>query len=221
MRAAFVTAAVAAPFPDEITSKGYMMPSTDTPRLLSFQDNKLSNQIVSALRPETATHTEENDTISVTSAQVGALGGAIIAYAATTGRSVKRNKVGSEDTSGSKPFHEAYQHYRQEVDRILAKNSTTATDAELDALVALMQAPSPTFDVHVGDIELHDVGEIIGAMSLHGKSINEIHQAFHSKDGTPLYLTDNEIDGAITAHFNNAISDDGAPWSAESGRRLY
>lgn len=55
------------------------------------------------------------------------------------------------------------------------------------------------------------MGEIVGAMS-HGKSIDEIHQAFHSKDGKPVYLTDEEVDSAIRGYFMYAISDIGAPW---------
>lgn len=125
--------------------------------------------------------------------------------------------VVSDDSSGSKPFHDAYQLYQQEVHR---RNSTTAaasdhqsteaTEAELDALVGIMQAPSPTFDITVGERRIHDVGEILGAMQA-GKTLAEIKQAFHSKDGKPIYLTGDEVDSAIGAYFNNAISDEGAP----------
>lgn len=226
MRAAFVTAAIAAvvlpiaaaPIPGEVTSKGHIMPSMDTPRLLKSQENKRLNQIVSVLRPETATHTKENNTISVTSAQVGAIGVAIDEYAANAGKSVKRDQVGSDDAPGSKPYHDAYQRYRQEAERNVSitaaasdNQPTLPTDAELEAIGALLQAPSPTFDVHVGDIELHDVGDIIGAMSA-GKSLDEIHQAFHSRDGKPVYLTDDEVDSAIGGYYMDASSDIGAQW---------
>lgn len=76
------------------------------------------------------------------------------------GRLVKRDQI--DDASGSKAYHDAYQRYRQEADRNVSKNSTTAAasdhqpalppDAELEAMGALLQAPSPTFDVYVGDI---------------------------------------------------------------------
>jgi hypothetical protein len=55
------------------------------------------------------------------------------------------------------------------------------------------------------------VGDIIGAMSA-GKSLDEIHQAFHSKDGKPVYLTDDEIDSAIGGYYMDASSDIGAQW---------
>jgi hypothetical protein len=96
----------------------------------------------------------------VTGAQVGAIGDAIAEYAAAAGKSVKRDQVGSDDAPGSNPYHDAYQRYRQKADRNVSKNSTTAAasdhqpklpaDAELEAMGALLQAPSPTFDVHVG-----------------------------------------------------------------------
>lgn len=142
------------------------------------------------------------------------------------GSLIKRDQI--DDASGSKAYHNAYQHYQQETDRGASNVSAIAaasdqqsappTDAELDALAAFVQAPSPTFDVHVGDMKLHNVGEIVGAMD-HGRSIDEIHQAFHNKDGEPVYLTDEEIDSAIAGYSMDVISDLGSPLGMIETRR--
>lgn len=61
----------------------------------------------------------------------------------------------------------------------------------------------------VGDGEIHDVGEILEAIVRDVKSLDEIKQTFHSKDGKLIYLTDDEIDSVIGTSCNNASSDEG------------
>jgi len=188
MRAAFVTAAIAAvvypvaaaPIPGKVTSKGHIIPLMDMPQVLNSQENKPLNRNESLPRPETEAQTKDVYTTSLTSARAGATSDTIAPHAAAAGGSINRNQV--------------------------RRDNPLLTEAEADALVTSLQAPSPTFDVHVGDIEIHNVDEILGALSA-GKSIDEIHQAFHSTDGKPVQLTDDEVDSAIGAYYINAVSD--------------
>lgn len=217
--AAVILPVAAAPISDEITS-GHIRLPMDSLRLFALDpfERKSLNHIESLPRHENETHVKNVYPTSLTGAPVGAASHAIVAHAAVAGRSIKRDRI--DDASGSKAYHDAYQHYQQEADRGASDDSTIAAasdhpptlpeDAELDALAALVQAPSPTFDVHIGDTELHNVGEIVGAMD-NGKSIDEIHQAFHNKDGEPVYLTDEEIDSAVAGYSIDVISDLGQP----------
>lgn len=226
MRAAFVTAAIAAvvislaaaPIPGEIASKVQIMPSMDTSRLLNSRESKLLDQIVSVLRPEPATHTKENYTISVTIAEAGAIGIAIAEYAANARKSVKRDQVRSDHARGPERYDIDDRHYEQMTDHNVSdalaataafEYPTSLADAQVAAVIAAGEASSPpAFDGHTIETDMHQLENIFKAAH-EGLSLDEIHELFHSfSDDDPINPSDEEVDDFIRAIHHIAALDD-------------
>lgn len=226
MRAAFVTAAIAAvvlplaatPIPGEGISKMLIMPSMDTSRLLDSRDNKPLDQTVSVLRPEPATHVKENHTTSVNNAEVGVIGVAIANYTTNAGKSVKRDQVRTDYARGLERYDIDDRHYEQMTDHNVSDSlaataafeyPTSLADAQVAAVIAAGEASSPpASDSHTIETDMHQLENIFKATH-EGLSLDEIHELFHSfLDDVPINPSDEEVDDFIRAIHHIAALDD-------------
>jgi len=149
----------------------------------------------------------------------GEVDAAITAHAATTARAVKRDEGYSETHF---PIDESPRYYKIETE-FAAYNLTSAqwtaaiineddiysiknpTDAQVDAIISAEQAPfsqeadqedGVTHDLKKEKQQLAQIYKVLDAKL----SPTEIYHLFHSKDGLPIMLSDEEVDAAIVAH---------------------